>query len=134
MDTVSNLSDDLINGIGGGRVGAGTDEDVQEKMKRCICPVEEHDDVPAEPLDNPPVKVVRDPGMPTKEEYDDHMKVHMPFRAWCPFCVMGKAGEDPHWKNKKKKEGDKPTICMDYKVSGRRGPKKTEEKKRRRRC
>ena len=29
--------------------------------------------------------------MPSKKEWDDHWKLHIPFRAWCPMCVAGKA-------------------------------------------
>ena len=120
MSTV--ICDESPDENGGGDGGAEPDEvdgkEDAEKTKN-ICPIEE--EIRAAPADDPPVKAVRDPGMPSKEEYDEHMKVHLPFRAWCPFCVMGKAGEDPHWRKKDKKEGDKPTLCMDYKSFGQSG-------------
>ena len=30
---------------------------------------------------------------PNQEEYDEHMRTHIPFRKWCPHCVKGK-GKD----------------------------------------
>ena len=101
-----------------------------EVHNRTICPVSEgHDDVEALPAEKPPVKIVKDPGMPSKDEYDEHMVSHMPFRAWCPFCVQGKAGEDPHFKQKVKQAGDKPTLCLDYKAFGQESEEGDEEGK-----
>ena len=66
--------------------------------------------------ENPPMNTVADPGCPTQQEIDDHYKTHMPFRAWCPCCVQGKAKEDPHYSKKRKPSNHtKPTCCMDYK-------------------
>ena len=28
---------------------------------------------------------------PGKEEWDNHMRSHIPFRRWCPFCVKGRS-------------------------------------------
>ena len=39
---------------------------------------------------------VRDPGEPTQQEWDDHIKTHVPFRAWCPHCVRGRDRNAPH--------------------------------------
>ena len=33
---------------------------------------------------------LRDPGEPIQQEFDDHTKTHVPFRAWCPRCVRGR--------------------------------------------
>ena len=49
-------------------------------------------------------KPVKDPGIPTQEEYDKHMLTHTPFRAWCPRCVRGEAVAKPH------KRGDRDQI------------------------
>lgn len=27
---------------------------------------------------------------PSKEEWDNHMRTHIPYRKWCPHCVRGK--------------------------------------------
>ena len=51
---------------------------------------------------------------PTKEEYDDHMRTHIAFRKWCPFCVKGKRKNDPHRSSKDKEEQEVPTMSWDY--------------------
>ena len=33
---------------------------------------------------------------PNQEEYEAHMRTHMPFRKWCPHCVKGKRKNDLH--------------------------------------
>ena len=38
---------------------------------------------------------------PSHQEYEEHMRTHIPYRNWCPFCVMGKAKNNPHRTNKK---------------------------------
>ena len=35
---------------------------------------------------------------PSKEEYEEHMRSHMPFRSWCEFCVKGKSKACTHKK------------------------------------
>ena len=36
---------------------------------------------------------------PSREEYEEHMRTHVPFRNWCKFCVRGKCKSDPHRKS-----------------------------------
>ena len=33
---------------------------------------------------------------PSPEEIDRHNARHIPFRNWCPYCVAGKAKDNPH--------------------------------------
>ena len=33
---------------------------------------------------------------PSKDEWDEHMRTHLPFRKWCPFCVKGRSKNSPH--------------------------------------
>ena len=33
---------------------------------------------------------------PTQEEFEEHMRTHIPFRNWCEFCVKRKSKNDPH--------------------------------------
>ena len=55
---------------------------------------------------------------PSKAEYDEHMRTHLPFRSWCEFCVKGKAKADPHKRGiaekSKIQERGIPTIGIDY--------------------
>ena len=39
----------------------------------------------------------------SKQERDDHEKLHMPYRAWCRACVRGRGRNMPHMT---KKDGD----------------------------
>ena len=32
---------------------------------------------------------------PNERDIEDHMATHVPFRSWCPFCIVGKAAFDP---------------------------------------
>ena len=60
------------------------------------------------------VKVMRKPEDPTQEEFEAHMVTHMPFRAWCPHCIKGRAKAGPHRKLGKRENCEIPTIGMDY--------------------
>ena len=63
---------------------------------------------------------------PTKDEWDEHMRTHLPFRKWCPFCVKGRSKNSPHTKSKKSEDdlaNEVPVISMDY-----MGPKSKEDR------
>ena len=55
---------------------------------------------------------------PSKEEYDEHMRTHVPYRNWCEFCVKGKAKGDHHKRGMAEKskieERGIPTVGIDY--------------------
>ena len=36
-------------------------------------------------------RALRDPGLPSREEREEHMLSHLPFRPWCDACVRGRA-------------------------------------------
>ena len=57
---------------------------------------------------------------PTREEWDEHMRTHIPFRRWCPFCVKGKCKNNPHGQRVKSSE---QVISFDY-----MGPKSKDDK------
>ena len=42
------------------------------------------------------VKRKKIPPTVSKDEYDNHMITHLPFRSWCDHCVRGKTREDDH--------------------------------------
>ena len=50
---------------------------------------------------------------PLDKEIEDHERTHLPFRSWCPHCVMGRAKSHPHWKRDKEETGI-PVISWDY--------------------
>lgn len=39
-------------------------------------------------------KAMRDPGQPAQREVDEHDLNHIPFRAWCEFCMKGECQHD----------------------------------------
>ena len=58
-------------------------------------------------------KVARVEHMPTKEEYDEHMVTHWPYRSWCPHCIRGK-GKTEYHKAANGRENKYPVISVDY--------------------
>ena len=58
---------------------------------------------------------LRDPGMPTQKEWDEHMLSHIPPRPWCPHCLRGKGKDSPSLRVKGCfAESLVPRIRMDY--------------------
>ena len=48
------------------------------------------------------IKGKRPVRQPTREEYEEHMRTHLPFRKWCPHCVKGKRKNDPRRTDKER--------------------------------
>ena len=67
----------------------------------------------SEPEEARRVKTAKAPAKPSKEEVDEHMVTHLPFRSWCPHCVRGKSKGKPHGKAT---QGNReiPTVALDY--------------------
>ena len=62
-----------------------------------------------------PVKVVRNPAMPTAVERALHEITHWPFRDWCPVCVKSRGLGQAHRSIKPEDaESDVPRVAMDY--------------------
>ena len=54
---------------------------------------------------------------PSKEEWDEHQRTHIPFRKWCLHCVRGKCKGATHKKCEKseeEKEQEVPVISLDH--------------------
>ena len=47
-------------------------------------------------FDDGTARNIRDPGLPTAHEHQEHMTTHRPYRSWCKFCVMGRGVNVPH--------------------------------------
>ena len=58
-------------------------------------------------------KVFRDPGAPTETEIEQHNVTHLPFRAWCPSCVEGKARDRAH-RRQDVEEKSSAEVVLDY--------------------
>ena len=44
------------------------------------------------------VRVPKDPRQPSKQEIEEHNITHVPYRDWCPHCIMGSATNRFHKK------------------------------------
>ena len=84
----------------------------------------EIDDEPGEEAATVPR--LRDPGEPIQQEWDDHVKTHVPFRAWCPHCVRGRARNAPHAVIHRDADS-LPVISFDYCDLGNREMPEVED-------
>ena len=89
--------------------GHGTEEREERKEEKEV----EADKEEEEGEEAQRAKGIRAPTKPSKEEVDDHMLTHLPFRSWCPHCVRGKSKGKPHRKGKGE-EKEIPTLALDY--------------------
>ena len=55
---------------------------------------------------------------PTSEEVDKHNATHLTFRSWCPFCVAGRAKNEPHYKSEEHKPMGVNVVSIDYAFMG----------------
>ena len=60
------------------------------------------------------------PLRPTQRMIEDHNVSHIPFRAWCPACVRGRAKSVGH-RLQDKSEDLVPVVSVDYGFLGREG-------------
>ncbi len=55
---------------------------------------------------------------PSETEVREHELTHIPYRSWCEHCLRGKAQAGMHRSSKTNKEGDIPTVSIDYTFPG----------------
>ena len=48
------------------------------------------EDVTMKSAEEAPIRIAKDPGDPTEEEFQKHCVTHLPYRRWCPICVKAK--------------------------------------------
>ena len=78
-----------------------------------IMMIEEHDlGTDEEEDDCQPAKGIAQPCLPSSDEVNLHNLTHSPFRAWCSFCVRGRAVSQSHYKITEILKI--PIICSDY--------------------
>ena len=68
----------------------------------------------AEEMVELPVKVRRNWQEPTPLERETHSRTHVPYRAWCEFCVKGKADSAPHRRRQSASLNGNPAVSMGY--------------------
>ena len=61
-----------------------------------------------------PIKLRRSWQEPTNIERGNHCKLHCPYRAWCEFCVKGKADSTPHRRRHVESLSGNPVVSVDY--------------------
>ena len=63
-----------------------------------VAPIEDdtEGEVNIEDVEEERAKFKKCPGDPTEAELEQHRTSHLPFRAWCKWCVMGRGTGTPH--------------------------------------
>ena len=61
-----------------------------------------------------PIIQQRKPDEPSLKEWEEHLVLHTPFRAWCPHCVKGRANNEPHWVELREQDERIPVVAIDY--------------------
>jgi hypothetical protein len=59
-------------------------------------------------------KIISDPGKLSRKELEDHMPLHIPYRAWCPHCVRGRGINNLHVAGNEYATSQVPMVCLDY--------------------
>ena len=77
-----------------------------------------------EEQDEEPLRVARDPKLPSPEDVECHRCCHIPFRSWCRWCVMGRGRGDPHLSSA---GSTIPIVGLDYFFIDDEAVKKREE-------
>ena len=54
------------------------------------------------------------PARPSDDKVAAHMRTHIPFEPWCRSCVLGRARDEAHRRQKEKESVCTPTLAMDY--------------------
>ena len=58
-------------------------------------------------------KPARDPGAPTRAEYEAHQATHLPYRSWCEECVSGQRDNPAHRAIQQDPDAV-PEVAFDY--------------------
>ena len=77
----------------------GGDEKKSTESERKSNPNPEREPVEIEEGEGQEGRIITGPKAiytPSKEEWDNHMRSHIPFRKWCPFCVKGRSKSGAH--------------------------------------
>jgi len=61
--------------------------------------------------DAEPLRVAKDPKLPSQEDVESHRCSHIPFREWCRHCVLGRGRGDPHFRTA---GSSIPVVGLDY--------------------
>ena len=82
------------------------------------------DDNPENEGEIEPPKFARDPGKPTEQQIELHRRLHLPFRLWCRWCVLGRGRGLQH---RARVGSVVPVVGIDYFFLTSSGAKLKEE-------
>ena len=51
---------------------------------------------------------------PSRKDWLNHQKTHLPYQAWCKYCVMGRGKERPHHRVPETHVGPVPLVQLDF--------------------
>ena len=54
------------------------------------------------------------PKAPSKEAQARHNLTHLPYASWCPWCIMGRRNNAPHFRSKNGSDRSLPLFVVDY--------------------
>ena len=86
-------------------------EDVEFECKPCGEKISWEDGEEEEGREVKGQKIIQGP---SKDEYEAHMRTHIPYRKWCPFCVQGKRVAEGHRIDKKQLKREKLLISLGH--------------------
>ena len=106
------------------------DEDVDQLYDEKfggICPVEHELIEEDETQEEAPVKPLKSPMVPSRQEVLEHDVTHYPFRSWCAHCVRGKFKSSKHSATGGGEESEVPVVGFDYAFLSDRNRKHDDE-------
>jgi hypothetical protein len=60
-------------------------------------------------------RMAANPRAPTRAEVDEHMATHLPYRAWCPHCVVSGGRDKQHFQKEEEEVAARgPMVAADY--------------------
>lgn len=54
------------------------------------------------------------PKAPSREAQLRHNLTHLPYASWCPWCIMGRKANAPHFRSKNGSDRSLPLLVADY--------------------
>ena len=104
----------MESGFCGARQALGVEKPIAKSI-RPIDPVgEEKGDWKEAEEEGRKIKGQESVAAPSQAEYEAHMRSHLPYKRWCPFCVKGKRVAEPHRIEKGGEPKKGVTIGIDY--------------------
>ena len=85
----------------------------QQEQGRVWMPEDTQVQVPPPPVPTMPRGPKQIVG-PSRKDWLNHQKTHLPYQAWCKYCVMGRGKERPHHRVPETHVGPVPLVQLDF--------------------